>query len=44
MFYVIVLGFLALLLLVGFVAGLEEPRRSADPRDDIDFWVRYGPH
>lgn len=34
------LVFLALFSLVSIVAGSEDPRRDADPRER--FWIKYG--
>lgn len=36
------LGLLALFSLISILLGSEDPRRPADPRDDILFWLRYG--
>jgi len=30
---------LALFSLVGIFAGREDPRRGADPRDDLSYWT-----
>lgn len=34
-------GFLALFSILSILLGTEDPRH-ADPRDDINLWMRYG--
>jgi hypothetical protein len=40
--FVIGLGFLALFSVISILLGNEEPRRGADPRDDLALWMRLG--
>jgi hypothetical protein len=34
------IGLLALFSLISIFAGSEDPRRGADPRDDLAYWIR----
>lgn len=34
-------GLLALFSILSIMLGTEDPRR-ADPRDDVNLWMRYG--
>jgi hypothetical protein len=36
------LGFLALFSVISILLGNEDPRHTADPRDDIGLWMRLG--
>jgi hypothetical protein len=40
--FAIGLGFLALFSVISILLGNDEPRRGADPRDDLALWTRFG--
>ena len=40
--FVFGLAFLALFSVISTVLGNEDPRRNADPRDELFFWTLYG--
>jgi hypothetical protein len=40
--FVFGLGILALFSVLSIVLGHEDPRRTADPRDELPFWVGFG--
>jgi hypothetical protein len=40
--FVFGLGVLALFSVLSIVLGNEDPRRAADPRDELFYWSRFG--
>ena len=39
--FVIGFGFLVLFAVLSVLVGNEDPRRKADPRDNLALWARY---